>query len=828
MLFGKFCLLERVSVGGMAEVFRAKPLGAVDPYRYFAVKRILPHLAEDDDFITMFIDEARLTVQLRHPNVVQNYELGQFQSSHYIVMEFIAGQDLLALQKYVRNERTTVKIDMACHIMREIARGLDYVHCKTDEAGNPLNIIHRDISPQNVLVSWDGKVKVIDFGIAKAASQSTHTQAGVLKGKYGYMSPEQVRGNDIDHRSDIFSMGTLFWELLTNRRLFKAQNQYEVLTLIGEPEIQRPSAINPAIPPEVDEIAMRALEPERENRYQRAGDFAADLHRYLKEQKPPYHRSQLTTWIRSAFRENHEEELRKQEDFSVVNTAEDVRRLFAAKYKAVPKDDDEELDEATQIWDVDVLPDSDVDIEAYVAEHTVVQAGGLGLYGDLDLISDVEDDEEIEDRAAVPDTLDERRDVVEAKLEVAGLKFGSEAIEFRDDFADQKTRITASPAATRTRERWQHKRSPTSAAPPPLPPSPGFPVDRRTTILEETQRHGSAAVSTHRVVMASAAIGLVGLLAVGTVLVGGGDGGETRAQVSLTGSLMLEVWPGSELEVYLNGGLIGRSSPLSLPDLPPGQYSIEVRHREYPPIKKMLEVVGGELTSEQLNLAARGILDLRISSLPEEYSFFLNGEVLELPESPGSRGELVSELELPRGEYVFEGIGGANVRPIRETFVVEAGAQTAMRVEFEELLRLRVLGDADEEIYLDGRFYGSAPLAWPDMNPGDLYEIEIDGVKSVLGYPEIGVGEIDRERLQQMGGRREEDYGWLVVQSGEAWQHLFIDDVDTGLLTPLEDDAKIPVLAGTRVLGLKRGNAEQKYTVQIVPGETLIFRPRGS
>lgn len=826
MLFGKFCLLERVSVGGMAEVFRAKPLGALDPYRYFAVKRILPHLAEDEDFITMFIDEARLTVQLRHPNVVQNYELGQFQSSYYIVMEFIAGKDLLSLQKHVRKEKTTVDIDMACHIMREIARGLDYVHQKTDVNGRPLGIIHRDISPQNILVGWDGKVKVIDFGIAKAASQSTHTQAGVLKGKYGYMSPEQVRGKDIDRRSDIFSMGTLFWELLTNRRLFKASNQYEVLTLIGDPVIHPPSAVNPAISPEVDAIAMRALAPEREDRYQSAGEFARDLHGYLKNQKPPYHRSQLTTWLRRAFQEDFLEEEQKREEFSKINTAVDVRRLFDEKYKPVSTDEDEEHEESTKIWDVDVLPDANEDIEAYVAEHTVVQAGGLELYGLVDeseVIADDEADFAYGEWDEVPDTLDEKEEMLSIPKEKAGLHFGSEPVMIHDDFADQKTMISRPATATMTVDRQRLSRHQDR---PPQPASPGLPNELLTPIPQSRTAQGDgirfSGESTKRLLLAVAALTLVGFLILGTLQLRQ-DGDAAKAETPQFGALILEVSPASNLEVFLNSGLIGQASPLSLEGLNPGTYDLKVRHPDFPEFGGIIEIPKGGVATRRVDLRAPGWVDFRFQNLPETARFYLNGVPLE--QTTSRDGTFSLRRELPRGAHLLEGLADG-MRPIRKEFVVEAGEDLQQEIFFESRSRFRVQGSQDQEVFLNQRSFGTPPLAWPDMNPRELYRIRIDDVETVLGYPELGAGQIDAGKLREIAGRSEEDYGWLVIDTGESWWHLIIDGIDSGLTTPIREESRIPVFGGNRVITLKRGTREYRYTVAVIPGETSTFRHR--
>jgi serine/threonine protein kinase len=379
MLFGKYCLLERVSVGGMAEIFRAKPFNAPESQKHLALKRILPHLAEDDEFVQMFIDEAKLTVQLIHPNIVRTYELGRFHTSPYILMEFISGQDILELQRKLREERRIMSVAMCCYIAREIARGLDYVHAKTDENGDPLNIIHRDISPQNVLVTYGGKVKIIDFGIAKGTFQETRTQVGVLKGKFGYMSPEQVRGAQIDHRSDIFTVGILLWEMLTNRRLFRGGSEFETLQMVRDPEISAPSAKNGQIPAEVDRIVAKALATDREQRFQSGGELAAALDEFISSIEPPYGDQNLSDWMSQMFAEPLESERNKRQVFRQIRTPDDVRRLAspAENEDTKPDTDGGTTSEHPALWAADIAPEDDADADQFASEHTVVAAGGF-------------------------------------------------------------------------------------------------------------------------------------------------------------------------------------------------------------------------------------------------------------------------------------------------------------------------------------------------------------------------------------------------------------------------------------------------------------------
>ena len=209
--FGKYLLLERIAVGGMAEVFVAKAFGVEGFERLLAIKKILPTMGEDAEFIRMFVDEARIAVQLAHANIVQVLELGKHEERLYIAMEYVSGRDLRQLMERFRKRQEAMPLPQVCLIVAEVCEALDHAHRKRDAQGRPLGIVHRDVSPQNVLVSFEGEVKLIDFGIAKAESRLQKTQSGILKGKFSYMSPEQVKGQPIDGRSDVLACGVLLW-----------------------------------------------------------------------------------------------------------------------------------------------------------------------------------------------------------------------------------------------------------------------------------------------------------------------------------------------------------------------------------------------------------------------------------------------------------------------------------------------------------------------------------------------------------------------------------------------------------------------------------------
>ncbi|MEO5666459.1 MAG: serine/threonine-protein kinase [Bdellovibrionota bacterium] len=282
-------LLEKLAAGGMAEVYRAIQQGYGGFEKVVAVKRILPHFASDEEFKNMFVMEAQLSGLLQHPNVVQVFSNGESEGYLYLVMEFVDGKNLRQLLARADKQKVRIPIECACFVLAEAAKGLEYAHSFVDQrTGQGMEIVHRDMSPQNIMLSYDGGVKIVDFGIAKAAARSEHTRAGVLKGKFGYMSPEQAQGMPIDRRSDIFALGIIFFELLTQRRLFSHDDDMRTLQLIRECNVPRPSKYNPSISPALDRIVLKALAKNRSDRYATASELYADIHLFMNQKYPQF------------------------------------------------------------------------------------------------------------------------------------------------------------------------------------------------------------------------------------------------------------------------------------------------------------------------------------------------------------------------------------------------------------------------------------------------------------------------------------------------------------------------------------------------------------
>ncbi len=279
--FGRYYLVDKVAVGGMAEVFKARAFSDGGFQKLLVIKRILGHLSGNDDFVKMFIDEAKISVELQHPNIVQIYDFGKIHDNYFIAMECVEGKDAKGLLRKLAERRKLLPIEFAVYIVHEMCKGLDFAHKKQTLQGAAMGIVHRDISPSNILLSYDGEVKVADFGIAKAEGSLYDTKDGVLKGKFEYMSPEQASGGDVTAQSDVFACGILLHELLTGRRLFKTDSDIKTLEKVKAADVPTPSSLNPGIPARLDAIVARALTRSPADRYPDARAMQGDLLEFL-------------------------------------------------------------------------------------------------------------------------------------------------------------------------------------------------------------------------------------------------------------------------------------------------------------------------------------------------------------------------------------------------------------------------------------------------------------------------------------------------------------------------------------------------------------------
>jgi serine/threonine protein kinase len=294
---GPYVLGDRLGLGGMAEVFVATRPGPRGFNKKFAVKRILPELARDARFVAMFCDEARICASLSHPNIVQVIDFGESDGEVFMALEYVDGLSLARLLRLVASARRRFPVPVALFIAHEVLRALDFAHSACDEEGRSLGIVHRDVSPGNVLIGRTGEVKLGDFGILLSAFVDRRTHPGELKGKVGYMSPEQAMGGTIDVRSDVFALGIVFAEMLLARPLFSGKNEFEILTKIHDADISNLDKYGHGIPQEVLDIARTALSRERTNRYASAADFALAIQNATERMGVPAGSVELVSWL---------------------------------------------------------------------------------------------------------------------------------------------------------------------------------------------------------------------------------------------------------------------------------------------------------------------------------------------------------------------------------------------------------------------------------------------------------------------------------------------------------------------------------------------------
>src|SRR5215468_3960306 len=302
----KFVILRSLAMGGMAEILLARVREPARPERLVVLKRMHRQLAVDREYVKMFVDEARLAITLRHPNVVEVYESGEDDGQCYIAMEYLHGHDLRRVLSQMAKKRVPMRLANALSIARAVCRGLDYTHERTDASGDLLGIVHRDVSPHNVLVTYGGRVKLVDFGIAKTTIQLARTRTGILKGKVAYMSPEQALGESLDRRSDVFCIGILLWEMTTGHWLYRRKSELETLKAVVEHDAPPPSQVIAGYPRELEQIVMKTLARKREDRWQTAGELGEALSGFAKQRRLDLRPASLATLMSATFSEEVE------------------------------------------------------------------------------------------------------------------------------------------------------------------------------------------------------------------------------------------------------------------------------------------------------------------------------------------------------------------------------------------------------------------------------------------------------------------------------------------------------------------------------------------
>ena len=320
--FGKYLLLDHLLDGGFARIFRARYLGDTAS-KICAIKVVLPQYSKDPNFKSMFMDEIKVTFGLLHPNIVQTYDYGTHNESLYVAMEYCDGHNLKEYLDKLKEKKFVFPVEICTYITTQICQGLHYAHTLTDKlTGQEIRIIHRDISPHNIMLTYDGSIKIIDFGIAKADTNSEATQVGTIKGKLSYIAPEYLEGKDLDGRYDQFAVGITLWEMLCGRKLFRAKNDIAILKLIQDCDIPNPSSINPNVPAELDEIVMKSLSRDRENRYENLDQMNRALIKFLYSKYPDFNATDLSYFAKELFKEEIAKDREKLFQFGKIDISE--------------------------------------------------------------------------------------------------------------------------------------------------------------------------------------------------------------------------------------------------------------------------------------------------------------------------------------------------------------------------------------------------------------------------------------------------------------------------------------------------------------------------
>lgn len=332
----RYKIVDKIDAGGMAEIYRANAITLDGFEKAVAIKRILPSLCNQPKFVNMFLDEARLSMHLNHANIVQVFDVGRAQGTYFIVMELVEGHNLRRLFQRMTEVGYRVPVHIALYIVTEMLQGLGHAHERRDASGSLLGIVHRDVSPPNVLVSHSGEVKVTDFGLAKAVTQAELTDPGIVKGKFSYLSPEALDGRAVDHRADIFSTGVVLWELLANRRLFLGKSEMETVELVEKAEIPSLTLLNPDVPEELDRLVAKSLHRDPRKRFHSAREMGDALTAYLFTKGLKVTSYDLAEFIRSIYsaQEVAEEGITQERIGTLIQ--EEILSLSMMRYAGQP------------------------------------------------------------------------------------------------------------------------------------------------------------------------------------------------------------------------------------------------------------------------------------------------------------------------------------------------------------------------------------------------------------------------------------------------------------------------------------------------------------
>ncbi|HUS67950.1 MAG TPA: protein kinase [Kofleriaceae bacterium] len=808
--FGKYLLLDRISVGGMAEVFKAKSYGVEGFEKVIAIKRILPSMGEDKDFIKMFIDEAKIAGQLSHANICQIFELGKFEGGHFIAMEYIWGKDLLQIQNRLRKIGQPMPVPMACHIIAKACEGLDYAHRKRDPMGRHLEIVHRDCSPQNILVSYEGEVKVIDFGIAKAASRSARTNAGVLKGKFGYMSPEQVRGLPLDARSDLFALGTVFYESLTGDRLFQGESDFSTLERVRNVDVRPVSQVNDAVPPEVERIVMKALARDPSSRYQTGAEMHAEITAFLTQLKVPFTGKALADWLKSAFKEDLARERATMEEYKKIGRdgliagvpqararADVVAQLGAA---GAPEGDKTELG----------APDLEEMLAASDGARTPPPRG-KSHQGDFD----DEGPTEIFGEISTPEPRRAPLMATPTPQPQAAPHHASVPVVATPTGMGAQPDGTSAGGLPSFYPVLQPGRIPTGPEGPYPPALPGSVSEVAPAPMAGRRRRGRPAVGRDVAIgCAIAALVLAGFISAKFLLFG--DEPRASAEAAAQGTIMVTVEGAQPAEVSIDGVLAGAVSgdaPLTLASIAPGDRVVRVTRTGVAPCEQKVAVAGDKIEVVRCSFTAPAASGrLVLSGVTEVQRVFV--DEMEIT-SEAAREPIPLSAGSPHSVVVKAG------DKVVDTFSVELDADE------EERHEVKAAAVAARSETKTPRGSDPAP------RPPDPVPVQTKVVEKPEPTTKPKPEPTTKPRTEPTTKPKTEPTTKPKTEPKAAstapgsftaftkpWARVFIDGKDTGKMTPIIPRSAISLSPGSHKVTFQVGDQKFHFTVQIESGKT--------
>lgn len=685
---GRYTLVRKIAAGGMAEVYVARSQGISGFEKKVAIKKILPQFSLNERFIDMLVDEAKITVSLTHPNIAQIYELGLEGDTYYIVMEFVDGRPLNRLMQRLDQEGgRNVPVVHAAHIMAEVAKGLHHAHTQKDARGEPLGIIHRDISPQNILLAYSGDVKLIDFGIARARGRVAQTSVGTIKGKLRYLAPEIAMADRPDHRADIYCCGIVLFEMLTGEALFTPKTDLEAIEMASAARVRSPRLSNPNVPLELEGIVMKALRRNRDERYSQAKDLYADLRRFLNHNYPAYVGSELGDLMEETFELDLEEERnldRRAE--SIVDKLDPIpdeatlgvsAREFAGAIRQeqhtksnrvpVPRQQRRSL--------VPLPEESESELEPYRA---VVTRTSIELASESYIDGYDEDEEDVEATQQAENPLYSPTPKIDRAAPTI-------AFEAHDDPGIEETARGSKP---------RHKDPATSRLP-------------RSSI--RPKRNPAPAIILGMVCLVIVGLGLW----FGARTIKRGESHSSKPQnikpvppeVIQTGSIELEVSPDVAIDVYINDDLIQKEAraPVRIENLEPEvQQRIRISAAGYRTLETKETLLSGQ--KQKLKLTLEPMLgEIELLALPPNATVEASlGKV---------RGRRI--IELPLGQEVKITVRRKKLRTWSKTLTVKTESLVRLEVPVGAPIRpgtLFVNSRPFSKVYVNGRSKGRTPV----------------------------------------------------------------------------------------------------------------------